>query len=197
MPVEPEQTAEKRIDVPYQGQTLPIVWVAYKVDAFDPTNVDLVSADLMCALAFGETSDFHKKMVLDEQVIEFIRADVNRNRDPGLLDIVTRVKDPTKVDYVLEQIDATLAQYKESPPDAERLRDLKSRLKYDFLMGLDTPMNVASALVRTIAVTGGVDAVEHLYQTYATITPAHVQKAARKYMVPQRRTVAILRGGES
>ena len=197
IPVEPEQTAEKRLDVPYQGQTLPILWISYKVDAFDPANVDLVGAELLCALAFGETSEFHKKMVLDEQVIEFVSADVNRNRDPGLLDIVTRVKDPAKVEYVLNEIDATLAHYKETPPDAQRLNDLKSRLKYDFLMGLDTPMNVARALVRPIAVTGGVEAIDVLYRTYGTMTPKEVQNAARKYMLPQRRTVAILRGGES
>lgn len=197
VPTEPEQTAEKRIDVPYQGQTLPILWIAYKVDAFDPTNVDLVSADLMSQLAFGETSDFHKKMVLDEQVIEFVDAEVNTNRDPGLLDIVTRIKDASKVDDVLSEIDATLEHYKQNPPDAQRLADLKSRLKYEFLMGLDTPMNVARALVRIIAVTGGIDAVDALYQTYEQITPAHVQAAAQEYMVPEHRTVAILRGGES
>jgi zinc protease len=197
VPGEPEQSAEKRIDVPYQGQTLPILWIAYKVDAFDPSNVDFVSADLLCQLAFGETSDFHKKMVLDEQVIEFIDADVNANRDPGLLDIVTRIKDETKVDYVLSEIDATIDHYMRNAPEAQRLADLKSRLKYDFLMGLDTPMNVARALVRIIAVTGGIDAVDELYSTYEQITPARVQGAARKYMVSDHRTVAILRGGES
>ena len=197
VPEEPEQTAEKRIDVPYQGQTLPLLWVAYKMDAFDPKNVDLISADLFGQLAFGETSDFHKKLVLQEQVIEFVDAEVNTNRDPGLMDIVTRIKDDTKVDYVLAEIDAAIERYKQRPPDAARLADLKSRLKYDFLMGLDTPMNVARALVRTIAVTGGIEAIGDLYQTYDRITPASVQQAARKYMVPERRTVAILRGGES
>jgi len=197
IPSEPEQTREKRIDVAYEGQSLPIAWVAYKVDAFDPTNLSLVSAQVLSALAFGETSAIHKKLVLDEQVVEFIEAEVNMNRDPGLLDIITRVKDPTKVDYVLGEIDATVAHYRDTAPDPQRLADLKSRLKYEFLMGLDTPMNVARALVRLVAVTGDIAAVEKLYETYGTVSGADVQAAARRYFVDNRRTVAVLRGGES
>ncbi len=197
VPPEPEQAQEKRIQVPYDGQSLPLAWVAYKVDAFAPTNLSLVSAQVLAALAFGETSEIHKKLVLDEQVVEFIEAEVNMNRDPGLLDIITRVKDPTKVDYVLGEIDATVARYRDTEPDAQRLADLKSRLKYDFLMGLDTPMNVARALVRIIAVTGGIEAVDMLYEAYGKVTGADVQAAAQRYLVNNRRTVAVLRGGES
>jgi zinc protease len=36
VPVEPEQTAEKRIEVPYPGKSLPILLVSYKNDKFDP-----------------------------------------------------------------------------------------------------------------------------------------------------------------
>ena len=53
------------------------------------------------------------------------------NRDPGLFDIYTRIKDPDKVDYVLEMIDATIAQYRENPPDAARLKALQSRISTD------------------------------------------------------------------
>ncbi len=36
IPVEPEQTAERRIDVGYDGQTLPLLQFAYKLPVFDP-----------------------------------------------------------------------------------------------------------------------------------------------------------------
>ena len=197
VPAEPEQTQEKRIEVPYEGKSLPILWVAYKGPAFDPKDRTMVGGTLMMELAFGETSDIHKKLVLDEQVVEFIEGEVNTNRDPGLIDVVTRVKDPDRVDYVLGEIDAVVAQYQKTPPDAQRLADLKSRLKYGFLMGLETPSAVAGGLARMIAVTGGVDAVDTLYRTYDTITPQDVQTAAKQYLVRTRRTVAVLRGGES
>ena len=194
IPGEPPQKKEKRIQVPYEGQSLPILWVAYKAARFDPDDRDWVAGFLLASLAFGETSAIHKKLVLDEQVVEFIAADLDFHRDPGLFDIFTRIKDPAKVEYVLGEIDGVVARYQESPADEKRLADLKSRLRYGFLMDLDTPDHVASSLARIIAVTGGIQAVDRLYTTLESTAPEDIQAAARKYLVGKQRTVAVLRG---
>ena len=191
---EPEQKAERRFDVTYDGQSLPILWVAYKSPRFDPADRQAVALSLLADLAFGETSEIHKKLVLDEQLVEFIGADVGMNRDPGLMDIYTRVKDPSKIGYVLAEIDKVIERYRQSPPDTQRLVDLKSRLRYSFLMNLDTPDRVASSLARIVAITGGLEAVDELYETYSTITPEDVLGAATHYLVPARRTVGTLKG---
>jgi zinc protease len=193
VPEEPPQTTERRIDVEYQGKTLPIVWLAYKARKFDPSDETWAASAVLAELAFGETSDVYKKLVLEEQAVELITADASVSRDPGLLSIYARVKDPARVDHVLSEIDAVVARYRERPPDPARLADLKSRLKYEFLMGLDTPDGVASGLARIVAVTGGIGAVDDLYATYARIEPEDVQAAAREILVPTGRTVAVLR----
>jgi zinc protease len=194
VPVEPRQTEQRRIRVPYPGQSLPVLWVAYKIDAFDPSNRSRVAADLLAELAFGETSTIYKKLVLDEQVLEFLSADADIRRDPSLMDVITRVKDPSKVDYVLEEIDRTVERYRMTPPDAARLADLKSRIKYSFLMNLDTPDRVAGRLARIISATGGIEAVDGLLAAYDSITPEEVQAAAEKYLVSDQRTIAVLEG---
>ena len=194
VPVEPPQTAERRLDISYEGRSLPIIWIGYKSAAFDPRDPSQAATALLCQLAFGETSPIFKQLVIDEQVVEFIRADFSINRDPGLIDLYARVKDPDKVDYVLAEIDRVVAEAQAAPPDEGRLRDLKSRLKYQFLMSLDTPTHVARRLARLIAVTGGIDAVEELYRAYDRVTPADVQAAAREVFVAERRTVGVLRG---
>ena len=194
VPVEPPQTAERRIDIAYEGRSLPIAWVAYKSTAFDPSNTNQMGAVMLCELAFGKTSEIYQKLVIDEQVVESITADFNFNRDPGLIDIYSRIKDPDQVDYVLSEIDRVVAETKAAPPDANRLRDLQSRLKYNFLMNLDTPAHVARSLVRTIAITGGIEAVDALYSAYGRVTPADVQAAANEYFVAEKRTVAVLKG---
>ncbi len=191
---EPEQKEERWVDVDYEGQSLPILWVAYKIDGFGAGDPLYQAAGLLAELAFGETSEIHRKLVLDEQVVEFISASTGTNRDPGLFDIYTRIKDPSKVDYVLAEIGRTIEKYRESPPDADRLADMKSNLKYGFLMSLDTPDNVASGLGRIIAVTGGIEAVEEMYSTIDAISPTDVLAAANRYMLENRRTVALLRG---
>lgn len=194
IPVEPPQTEERRIDITYPGRTLPLLMVAYKADAFDAQDVTQAGARLLCDLGFGETSDIYKKLVLDDQLVEFITADYDPNRDPGLLTVLARIKDPNRVDDVIAEIDRVVETLKQEPPAAKRLADLKSRLKYGFLMNLDTPANVMSNLVRLIAVTGDIGSVDDLYRTIDKVTPEDVQQAAQKYLVPQQRTVAVLRG---
>jgi zinc protease len=98
---------------------------------------------------------------------------------------------------VLDEIDRTVAQYQTTLADPQRLADVKSRSKYGFLMGLETPSAVAGALSRIIALTGGLEAIDQMYGTLDTVKPADVQAAAKKYLQKNRRTVAVLRGEAS
>jgi zinc protease len=193
---EPPQQGERRFDLGYDGRTLPLLWVAYKIDAFDPSNRVRVAADLLAELAFGETSDAYQRLVLEEQVVEFLQGDPNLNRDPTLLDIYTRIKDPARVDYVLAAIDATTTEYREALVDADRLAALKSRLRYGFLMGLETPDQVAQRLARHIAISGGLEDIGRLYTAYADVTAEDVRDAARAYFVTGERTVGVLRSAQ-
>jgi zinc protease len=191
---EPEQKAERRVEVSYPGRTLPILTLAYKADRFDPSNRLYVASHLLADLAFGETSELYRKLALEEQLVEFLAASVGENRDPGLFSITTRVKDPARVDEVREQIETAIARYQTDLPDPQRLADLKSRLRYGFLMRLETPSNVASDLARPIAVTGGVEALDAWYAALDSVSPEEVLAAARTYLRNERRTVAVLRG---
>ena len=193
IPVEPPQDAERRFELGYDGKTLPILWVAYKLGAFDPGDRVRVAADLLAELAFGATSDAYKQLVLNEQVVEFLAGDANLNRDPTLFDIYTRIKDPAKVDYVLDVIDATTAKYRDELVDSARLAALKSRLRYSFLMSMETPDEVAGDLARHIAISGGLEGVEALYAAYENVTPEDVREAARTYFVDRERTIGVLR----
>ncbi|HEY3517323.1 MAG TPA: pitrilysin family protein, partial [Gammaproteobacteria bacterium] len=193
IPTEPEQTEERHVDVSYDGQTLPILMVAYKLPVYDAADRTRVAADLFADLAFGETSEAYRRLVLDEQVVEDLDAGASYNRDPGLLEIYARIKDPDKVEYVLGVIDETIASFRAEPPDAARLADLQRRMHYGFLMGLETPDDVASRVAQFIALSGGLGGLDQLYATYASITPDDVQMAAERYLEPERRTVAVLR----
>jgi zinc protease len=193
IPAEPEQRSERRVDVQFDGQTLPVVAVAYKLPAFAPADRTRVAADLLTDLSFGETSETYRRLVLDEQVVEQIDASAPDHRDPNLLTISARVKGPAKVDYVLGVIDETVAAAIASAPDPARLAALKQRLKYGFLMGLQTPESVAARLAQYIALTGDLDGVRTLYGTYAAVTPDDVQRAAQTYLVAAHRTVGVLR----
>ena len=190
---EPAQEDERRIDLEYDGKTLPFLWAAYKIGAFDPEDRVRVAADLLAELAFGETSEIYKRLVLDEQAVEFLEADANLNRDPSLLDVYACIKDADKVEPVLAAIDAAAAAYRERLVEGGRLEALKSRLRYGLLMGLETPDAVAGELARHVAIAGGLEGVERLYAAYARVTAEDVREAARAYLARGQRTVGVLR----
>ncbi|NLF68116.1 MAG: insulinase family protein [Candidatus Anammoximicrobium sp.] len=193
---EPPQTSERKGSVRYPGKTLPILQISYKGDAFDPDNADYVAALLLADLAFGESSEIYKRLVLGEQKVHALEAFVPMNRDAPLFDIMAMVKEGQDLDEVRGEIDCTLARFQAGLVEADRLAQLKRRHKYAFLMELDTPDGVARALARPIALSGGIEGVDRLYEALDRVTPDEVRRAAGKYFVPARRTVMILQGTE-
>jgi len=196
IPVEQRQTKERRVDIRFTGRTLPIVAIAYKGLAFDPKNKDVAATLLFGDLAFGETSDIYKKLVIEEQRVQFIEASMSMNRDPNLNTIYTMVKNEDDIENVIEEIDKTIKKFQSEPISAEKLEQQRSHNKYAFLMNLDTPEKVAGRLARFVAITGGIEAADQLYNTFSQVTPGDIQAVAKKYFVKSQRTVAILKGGK-
>jgi zinc protease len=194
---EPPQTGERSVEVAYEGRALPLLWIGYKSDAFDPTDKMIVSAYLLADLAFGENSDLYKQLVIREQKVQDLEGDFGFNRDPKLYDVYTRVKDPDDVPYVIEQITLTAEKFKKDLVSQQELDNMRKRLGYGYLLRLDTPGSVASRLARTIALTGGIEAVDQLYATMDTLTPEDIRAAAQRYLLNERRTVLVLKGESS
>ncbi len=194
---EPPQKAERTAEVSYPGKTLPILAVAYKGDAFDPANKDYVAALLLGELAFGETSELRKRLLLREQRVQMLAASIPMNRDQPLFSVYAMIKKPEDITAIRDEIYATIEQFKTTPVDATRLRDLKRRNKYSFLMGLDTPDAVAGGLARFISLTGDITVIDRLYAAADAVTAEDLMRAAKKYFVPERRNVIVLKGGQS
>ena len=197
IPAEPDQRAEKRIETRYAGQTLPLVWLAYKIGRADPADRLRAATDLLVELTFGETSDVYHQLVLTEQSLEFLSAYTNTNRDPSLLNVCARVKDPAKIDRVLASLDAATDRACNELIDGERLANLKTRERYAFLMQLETPDSVAEALARPIAIDGDLSGLEQLFVNYASLTPQDIRDAARAVFSQNRRTVGALKAAQS
>ena len=194
---EPEQHGPRSAEVTYPGKTLPIVEIGYKGAAFDPASTQYVAAMLLGELAFGETSDLYKKLYIKEQKVEFIQANIPMNRDVPLFAIYSMVKNAADIPYVEDEVYKTIQQYQTTPVSTQRLGDLTKRLKYSFLMHLDTPDHVAGGVARIVALTGGLGAIDRLYMTMAAITPQDIIAAAREFFVPDHRTVVVVKGAQS
>lgn len=191
---EPLQSAERHVEISYPGKTLPVLCMAYKGIAFETGNTDFAAARLFNELVFGETSELYKKLVIREQKVQFLFADVPMNRDMPLFGVAAMVKNPDDVNSVQKDIEDTIKTFQTTLVSEKRLDEVKRHGKYAFLDGLDSPDHVAEALARYIAMTGGIEAVDRLYAEYDRVTPEEVCRAAKEYYQPQRCTIAVLRG---
>jgi zinc protease len=191
---EPEQTAERRVRVSYDGKTLPLMVMSYKSPALDADNRIAVAGSMLGELLFGENSEIYRTLVLKEQKLQFIGADFGFNRDPKLWSIYAMIKNESDIPMVRQEIDKTIKRFLAEPVSAARLDAVKKRLKYSFLMNLDTPDKVAGGLARFVALTGGIEVVDRLYAMYDRITPGDIREAIATYLSADRRTIATLTG---
>jgi zinc protease len=194
IPAEPPQKGERAAMVSYTGKTLPILAISWKGERFDPANKAMVAATLFGELAFGGNSDLYKALVLKQQRLQMLEPDFGFNRDPNLWGVYAMVKNPADMAAIQAEIDKTVAMFQTTPVDAKKLSDLKSRMKYGFLMRLDTPEKVAGGLARFVALTGGIEAVDQLYAMYDQVTPQDIMDAAKRFFVRDTRTVITLSG---
>lgn len=193
---EPEQTQARKKEVSYDGKTLPLILLSYKSDAFDVKNKNLLASMYFAELAFGSTSDLYKKLVLNEQKLQFIGANAPDNRDPGMFDIYAMVKDEKDIDYVLAEIDNTIEKFKSEPVDEQRLTNLKKRNKYSFIMGLDNPNAVAGSLPQFITNTGGIEVIDQMYEAMEKLTNKDLQTAVNHYFKKEKSNLIILKGSK-
>ena len=196
IPPEPPQTGERHVAVTYPGKTLPILDLAYRSAAFDPDDRDYVASGLLMELAFGETSQLYKKLVLDQQKVQMISAEVPLSRDPELLEIAAIIKPAVDIESVRAELERTIHEFQTTPVDARRLARVIRHQKYSLLMSMDSPLAVATALAPYIGLTGGIEALDRFYAAADQVTPQDVQRAAQKFLDPKRRTVAILKGAQ-
>jgi zinc protease len=168
---EPQQQEPRSTEITYEGRTLPIVLLGYKMDAFDPSNKHYVASNLLDELAFGEISDIYKKLVIEEQKVQFVAGGASGNRDPGMFMIYSMVKDEKDIDYVRDEIQKTLDKFKNTPVDKKLLDDLKNRVKYSFLMNLNTPERVAGALPFYLTMRGDIEIIDEFIVKWIKLLP--------------------------
>jgi len=192
VPVEPPQRAQRRVAVPFDGQTLPLLAVAFKGERLLTDDRAMIAATVAGDLAFGPTSPLYKKLVLDEQRVDGLFSSFGYNRDPGLWGVYARVKDPADIAAIEGEIWRALDELRRAPVEAARLDAVRSRAKYELLSDLATPAQVCSRMASIVALTGDLAAVEEIQATLDQVDAEDVRAAAARWLVPEGSTVAVL-----
>jgi len=193
IPAEPPQDREKFVNIAWKAKTLPILGVAFHGVAFSDTKMDQVSLDLLSQVWFGQTSDIYRKLVVEDQLVEFVNGDNSDQRDPALFTIFSRIKDIKNLDKVRDAIYQTLEDAKTKPVSPEKLAATKAHMKYEYAMGLNNANNVANSIAHYVMLTGDPESVNRVYALYDKVTPEDIMAAAQKIFVQTNRTVVVLK----
>jgi zinc protease len=192
IPNEPEQTTALSSSVDWPTPTLPWIAVSFKGPAYSDSTKDKPALDLIGSLGFSQTSALYQKLVITEQKVDTIFADFEDHRDPYLLTVVARVKDPKDIEYAKTEIIKAFDSYRTVPVAKEKLDAVKSNLKYSFALSLDNSEAIASNLAPYISLRRTPETLNKLYELYSSITPQDIQEMAKKYFVETKRTTVVL-----
>jgi zinc protease len=193
VPVEPAQKEEKHVDLDWPVATQPYLFAGYHAPAFSTTAPDLAALDLLSQMLFSDAAPLYQTLVVEDQVVDMLHGGAEDHRDPYLFTWVARIKKEEDVSRVEREITTALEALKEDLVPADRLREVKSHMKYAFAMRLDTAAGTAEALARMVALTGDPADIDRLYALYDRITPEQIRDAARRTFVPANRTLVDLR----
>lgn len=192
IPSEPAQTAQRTAKLTWPLPTLPIVYLGYHIPSGDPKNPDVAALGALAQAVFGETSPLYQSLVLEEQKVEMLAANAEPRRDPSLFTVLARPRKSEDLPQIRSRIEAALAEAAKTPIDNERLKAIKSHLRYAFAGSLDSADAVAHELGLSIALTDRPDSMNELYAAYDRLTPADLQRVAARYFTAANETVVTL-----
>jgi zinc protease len=193
---EPPQKAPREATVEFPGRTLPILTVAWKGPAWSVTDRLAAAAEVLGRVAFGSNSDIYKRLVVQTQKVQSFYGDFSLNRDPNLLTVMAMVTDRRDLQMIKDEIEKTAQTFRSALCDPKSLSETKSAMKYEFLMGLETPLAINFALRDIVVSTGGIEAVEDYYGVLDSITAQDVQAAAVKFLADTGRTTVTLQSAK-
>jgi len=192
IPKEPAPKGPLYAHVPWSGDTSPWVTVAFPGPAFDETSKDTAALSVIGDLYFGETSELYKKLVVSEQKVDQLRADVPASVDPSLFTVLARIKNPDDAVYVRDQILGTFARARASRVSSGRLSDAKSFNRYSLARSIDSTERVAAVVAGYISFRRSYQTVNTFFRTLDSVTPDDLQSAARKFFTDNGLIVTTL-----
>ena len=175
-------------DVPGQSW----VTVAFRGPAFDPQGKDMPAMDLLSQVYFSENSELYQKLVVQEQMVDQLWDYFPDRKDPYLLTIAARLIKPENADAVRNAIFDTLADARTELADADRLEDIKSRLRYGFVANMDNSEAIGSTLATFVQFERTPEVVNDVFRQYAALTPEDLRELANKYFVDRGQIIVSL-----
>jgi zinc protease len=192
IPAEPPQDGPRRAHVDWPSDTLPWVAVAWRGPAYSDDTMETVALDAIARLGFDENSPLYQKLVVEDQTVDSFGAGGPNNLDPEFFEVDARVKNEKDLASVEQQIKATAQSFLDKPVDPKKLEALKQRRRYGFALQLSNSEAIAATVARNVALRRTPETINRYFDMYAKLTPADLQRVAKKYLTEKNLNVVTL-----
>ncbi len=188
---EPPQQAEIRLTKSYPNTPLPAVVTGYKMPAqFTPDSYPLdLAANI---LSRGESSRLYRKLVYDDRIALQAAGFGRFTEDPNLFFAFAVMNQGKTAQEGEKGIAGVLDQMKKEPVAPAELEKAKNQVISSFILGRETAQEKADALGDYAALGKDAGRINTELQRYLQVTSADIERAAREYFIPARRTILIV-----
>jgi zinc protease len=192
IPVEPPQTAEKRLHHDWETPTQPRVMVSYHTPGAIDGLKECAIQNVLSMYLLGETSPAYKTLVLDKQIVERIEPWYSDHRDPRLWTYHIVLKERASTEEAVSFIDGSIADLASGKIEEQRFKDALSAFRYGLSMQLETPADIAVGLAVTTGLTGEVNTLDRIGEEVAALKSSDLVQFSKKHLTKANRSVVTL-----
>jgi zinc protease len=189
--VEPEQLAEKRLEVAKLTPTWKLN-IGYHSPAL--SHPDHLPLSVLSEVLFGgRSSRLVKALVRDLELASDVRASLSPLTDPGLFEIFVSARDGVTAEQLLAVVDAELDRVLVEPITADELVRATARIELGLLQGLSNNEGKASTIGFYEVVLGNPSAGFERLTALPSVQIDSLSEVARRYLKREARTVIFVR----
>jgi predicted Zn-dependent peptidase len=187
---EPEQTAERRKIIEDAFARTARLDIVFKIP---PGNTpDWYALDVLGAvLSNGVSSRLYQKFVKEKELALSVNADVNERRGPGLFWFSIMARPNADLGELEKLLYDEIARLVEQPVAGSELKKVQMQLRRQRAQRLYSTRSRANGLGHFAIYYNDAHLINTIWSKYERITIADLQRAARQYFKPDRRTVVI------
>ncbi|HEX7997950.1 MAG TPA: pitrilysin family protein [Pyrinomonadaceae bacterium] len=191
---EPPQTREKRVTQTDKLAKAPALAIGYH--APEQTSPDYAPMVLLNLILQGDDSSrFYQRLIKETGLSLDLFGAVNLFGNefdyygPMLITTRTTYKPGHTGDEIVREIDAVLADIKQNGVTEKELRDAKVRYRSNYYNQLESTFNKAHLLSSLALFRDDPGYINKILAPYEAVTVEQIKTAARKYLIPENRTV--------
>ena len=179
--IEPPRTAPTTVTVHAANTPLPAVVISWAIPpARSPDDPALSVLDAV--LSAGESSRLYESLVYRDQLASSAGSQLDDRHDTGLFAVYAILAGGKPVADGEAALRREVARLRDAPVSAAELDIAKNQLLTTAIKVRETALGRASVLAESVVVDGDAAAADRDLAALAAVTPADVQRVARRYL---------------